>query len=250
MQSADLYNPDLKKRLDNEVHVWFAEPDEITDVDRLAYYQFILAPDERARHERFQFEKDRKHYLIAHALVRLALSSYAGVQLSDWRFSANAQGRPEIETPDSTRSLRFNLTHTNGLCACVVTLERDCGIDAEALSYRHNLKKIADRMFAAPELKEIGELAEGGMGEPFFRHWTLREAYCKALGVGLAGSTKDFYFKVVDENQPQVVFTHGSSKADQWQFALMRHTDSHLVAIAVHRPNQPDLKIVTQTLSA
>jgi len=250
MQIAPLYNPEHLKHLDNEVHVWFAEPDAITDADQLTYFQSILASDEKARHDRFHFEKDRKHYLVAHALVRLALSNYAGNNPADWKFSANAHGRPEIESPDTMRGLRFNLTHTNGLCACVVTLERDCGIDAEALANRHNLKKIADRMFAGPELEEISELAEGDRGERFFRHWTLREACCKALGVGLAGSTKDFYFNVMDEKRPRVIFTPGSGQADQWQFALVRITDSHLVAIAVHRPDRPDLKIVIRTIKA
>jgi 4'-phosphopantetheinyl transferase len=250
MQAAALVSRDLKAQLDDEVHVWFAEPDKIADEERLACFQSILAPDERARYGRFRSDRDGKHYLVAHALVRLALSSYAGTKPANWRFSANARGRPEIEAPDADRDLRFNLTHTDGLCACVVTRNRDCGIDAEALLHRHNLGKIADRMFPAAELQEIGDLAEGDAREPFYRHWTLREAYCKALGVGLAGSTKDFYFAVMDGNPPKVVFTHGSDESDQWQFSLMHLSDSHLVAIAVHRPNRPDLTVVTQTLNA
>ncbi|MGA7179122.1 MAG: 4'-phosphopantetheinyl transferase superfamily protein [Thiobacillaceae bacterium] len=243
-------NPDLLTLLDSEVHVWFAEPGTLTDADRLLYYQSLLAPEEKERNKRFQFAKDREQFLVTHALVRLALSRYARVHPSDWCFSANKHGRPEIEAPIAMRGLRFNITHTDGLCAVVVTLKRDCGIDAEQIACGRNLEKIANRMFAVPELEAMGELTSAGSGEKFFRFWTLREAYCKALGVGLAGSTKDFYFKLVDGKQPQIIFAHDPGKADQWQFALMRRTDSHLVAVAVHRPDRPDLKIVTQALEA
>jgi 4'-phosphopantetheinyl transferase len=235
-------------QLANHAYVWIARPDDAAIPGNGSNCLSILSVEERARFGQFQFEQDRLRYLVAHALVRRALSNCSGSDPADWRFSTNEQGRPEIEAPNSVPPLRFNLTHTTELCACVVTLDRDCGIDAEKLSQRGNLRKIANRMFAPAEVDAIGDFSDDRSLDRFFRHWTLREAYLKALGVGLARSTRDFYFDADDGSRPQLNFVQGPGVADHWQFALVRPTDSHLVAIAIHRPDASDLNIVVRAL--
>ena len=48
----------------------------------------LLEPDERSRAERFQFERDRNAFVLAHALLRRVLSRYERVQPDSWRFTA------------------------------------------------------------------------------------------------------------------------------------------------------------------
>jgi 4'-phosphopantetheinyl transferase len=158
-----------------------------------------LSTQEIERYERFNFDKDRHNYLVSHALLRHALSKYSAVITpSQWQFSSNAHGKPELQqsvTPDTDAPvIRFNLTHTDGLCACVVTLNKTCGIDAENIHRQNNLAAVARRMFADEELKMLHQSADEK--QQFFNFWTLREAYVKALGTGLAGSSKDYYFSL------------------------------------------------------
>lgn len=235
------------KRLATEAHVWLSAPDVATDPDKRAYCLSLLAPDERERFERFRFKKDRTLYLVAHALARRALSHYAAIDPTDWRFSTSAHGRPEIESPNIVPGLRFNLTHTTGLCGCLVTLNRDCGIDAEEISPRPDMKKIAERVFAPPELTAIGNIGDSRSRERFFCHWTLREAFCKALGMGLSGSSRDFYFEEVDGGLPRLRFIRDDKDSDRWQLALLRLTGSHLVAVAIYRAQAVDLDIIVRT---
>lgn len=237
------HKPDLLKRLESEAHVWLVKPVDVK-AENLSHCLSLLAPDEREKHARFHSDADRRNYLIAHALQRTALSGYADLHPSEWRFSVGSHGRPEIETPAITAGLRFNLTHTSGLCACLVTLEWDCGVDAEEISRGNDLGKIARRMFAAEERSAMGELIDSSAREQFFRYWTLREAYAKALGVGLGGLPRDFHFEAVNDDRPRVVFDEDGTQADRWQFALLRPTAAHVLAIALHRPGVPDLKIV------
>ncbi|MGB5426993.1 MAG: hypothetical protein WBN95_09395, partial [Gammaproteobacteria bacterium] len=63
-------NPQLLQRLQQEVHVWLARPDDVTDADKLQQYQSLLSAGERERYRRFHFDRDRHHYLVAHALLR------------------------------------------------------------------------------------------------------------------------------------------------------------------------------------
>jgi 4'-phosphopantetheinyl transferase len=222
------------KRLENEVHVWFSTPEAVTDPGQLADYMSILSPQEQERHQRFHFEKDRHSFLVSHALVRKVLSSYVDVDPAEWQFSAGRHGRPEIAGPAGVPALRFNLTHTAGLTGCLVTLDADCGIDAELITRRGSLQAIAEKMFADAELVTLNKLDGRAFLEQFFIFWTLREAYCKALGVGLGFSKKDYAFETGSDDRVRIRSDSQAGASDgDWQFTILRPGADHLVAVAV-----------------
>ena len=238
-------NPGLLQQLKQEVHVWLTRPEDVTDPDQLQEYHLLLSPDEQERYRRFHFNRDRHHYLVAHVLLRKALSAYVDVDPSAWQFSQNQHGRPEISGPVSAPPLRFNLTHTNGLVACVVTLELDCGIDVEQLSARGNPMAIAEKMFAASEQQDLMNLDGQKFLGRFFTYWTLREAYCKALGVGIAFSKKDYCFVEEGDERWGIRFAAVSNEeSNHWQFVLTRPTTEHVLALAVRTAGAPDKPIV------
>ena len=117
--------------LKNAVHVWYCFPDEISDSARLDSYRAILSAAEHDKYQRFHYEKDRHSYLVSHALVRKALSKYAEVLPEQWSFIVNQHGRPAIDPEIVCPPLKFNLSHTDGLSACVITLDAECGVDVE-----------------------------------------------------------------------------------------------------------------------
>ena len=235
----------LLQQLENEVHVWLSRPEDVTDPDQLQEYQSLLSPDEQGRYRRFHFDRDRHHYLVAHALLRRALSAYVDVDPSDWQFTRNQHGRPEISAPDNMPLLRFNLTHTNGLVACVVTLKLDCGIDVERLSARGNPMAIAEKMFAASEQLDLKGLDGQVFLDRFFTYWTLREAYSKALGVGIAYSKSDYCFVRQGGEHWGIRFDVPSTdESVHWQFELARPTTGHLLAVAVRSAGPPGKSVV------
>lgn len=245
MHTLHFDNPGLLQQLKQEVHVWMTRPEDVTGSNQLQAYQSLLSSDEQERYRRFHFDRDRHHYLVAHALLRKTLSAYVDVDPSAWRFSQNQHGRPEISSPDITPLLRFNLTHTNGLVACVVTLELDCGIDVERLSARGNLMGIADKMFAVSEQQDLMNLDGQAFLERFFTYWTLREAYCKALGVGIAWSKSNYGF--VEEGGERWGISFDALSNDEsahWQFVLNKPTTEHLLAVAVRTAELPDKPVI------
>jgi len=235
----------LLQRLENEVHVWLSKPEDVTGPDQLQEYNSLLSSDEQERYRRFHFDRDRHHYLVAHVLLRKVLSAYVDVDPAAWQFSKNQHGRPEISGPDMVPPLRFNLTHTNGLVACVVTLELDCGIDVEQLSARGNLMGIAEKMFAVSEQQDLMNLDGQKFLDRFFTYWTLREAYCKALGVGIAWSKSNYGFVEEGGGRWGVNFDMPSNdEGVHWQFVLNKPTTEHLLAVAVWIAGMPDKPII------
>ena len=95
-------------------------------------------------------------------------------------------GRPEIlDAPPGTPDLRFNISHTDGLIACAVTIGREVGVDVEHIG-RHLTHDVAGRFFAADEVTDLRGLPFEDQQRVFFDYWTLKEAYIKARGFGLA----------------------------------------------------------------
>ena len=242
---------ELLTDLENQIHVWFCYPDEITDKVILDEYLSILSNEERKKYQRFHFKKDSHSYLVSHALVRKVLSGYCNVQPEAWRFSFNPHGKPEILSSVECPNVKFNLSHTDGLSACVVSLNNDCGVDVENIHRKNKLHAVAERMFAEQETKTLLAYDESEVQKSFFDFWTLREAYVKAIGTGLGGSSKEFYFtidaaKVSDKSgditnvsaanirPANINFVDSKKKVDlAWQFFLLEPSSDHVAAIAV-----------------
>lgn len=224
----------LLTQLDSEAHVWFANPATAVGAGQLARCTSLLSPEEKDRHRRFKFEKDRHQFLVAHAMVRTVLSSYVDVHPSAWQFSYNPHGRPEISAPDINTPLRFNLSHTDGLVACLVTLDLDCGVDAENILRPGNPQGIAERMFAASERHALNQLQGQAFLERFFTYWTLREAYSKAIGLGLSSPMKHFGFEWVERDQFRIRFdAPPEPPLLDWQFTVLKPGPAHIAAIAI-----------------
>lgn len=232
---------ELLTDLENQIHVWFCCPDEITDQSKFDSYLSILSNEEREKYQRFHFDKDRHSYLISHVLVRKTLSRYCEVLPEKWQFTFNQHGKPEVSPKIQCPNLKFNLSHADGMSACVVTLGNDCGVDVENIQRKNKLDAVAKRMFAGKELEVILNSDGENKQKNFFNFWTLREAYVKALGTGLGGSSKEFYFSIDAVNvsdkklsKAKINFVD-SYKAEklEWQFALLEPSSSHVAAIAI-----------------
>lgn len=161
-----------------------------------------LGSDERERHARFRFERDRDIYLVAHVLLRRMLARVTGVPAAALTFSAGPHGRPEIAAPEPARVFRFNLSHTHGLVACGVCRDADIGVDVEYVERRVELMGVAKHVFSPVEVEGLAALSGSAQRERFFDLWTLKEAYIKAIGKGLSAPLRSITF---DPTQPDPV---------------------------------------------
>ncbi|HYO50388.1 MAG TPA: 4'-phosphopantetheinyl transferase superfamily protein [Chloroflexia bacterium] len=163
-----------------EVHVWRAELDlPGGQVNGLRRY---LAGDELEKAAKFYFEKDRARYTVAHGLLRLILSRYTHREPGGLDFCLTPYGKPAL----AGEPLRFNLSHSHGLALVAVTRHQEIGVDLEWIRDNLEVEQIACRFFSPREAAMLRELPAPLRNEAFFRCWTLKEAYIKALGKGLS----------------------------------------------------------------
>jgi 4'-phosphopantetheinyl transferase len=207
----------------------------VSDAALLRRYEAILSSDERERCSRLRLERARHEYLVAHALLRTSLSRYAGISPDEWRFERNRHGRPEIGGPPTAPALRFNLSHTDGLVVCAVARRGAVGIDVEDRFRPMRILQVARRFFAPPEVEALEALPEAEQRPAFFTFWTLKEAYVKAVGVGLSVGLNSFWFHLDDAGTPFISFADPAADRRRWSFSIFRPTERHVVALAAEQ---------------
>jgi len=237
----------------DRVDLWYVSGQGTDSSVLLGRYRAILAPDEIARQARFARERDRRLFLVSRVLARTTLSRYAPVAPEAWRFAAGPLGRPEIAGPPGLPHLRFNVTHTPGLVACVVALSHDVGVDAERLDRRIAHGDLARRVLSRDEIQMLERLPEPARRAAFLDLWTLREAYIKARGAGVLRVPADALgFKLEPGGEPAVFFGAGwPDDPVRWRFFLL-HPGRHSCAVAVRcpRPDSLELRARATTLPA
>ncbi len=233
--------------LDGQIHVWIAGESE-SDPEVLDACLAVLSADERRRHRRFLVEGARRQYLVGRWLVRTVLSRYAEVAPRDWVFSSVAHGRPEVASDHRATRLRFNLSHTTGLVACVVCLDFDCGVDVELLERDVSIRKLAERYFSAEEAAALEKTAGADLRRRFFTFWTLKEAYLKARGLGISVPLRHASFQVEGHRVSVRLEPELEDRAADWQFALFRPTEEHLLSVAVRRGPERRLPLVARRI--
>jgi 4'-phosphopantetheinyl transferase len=152
----------------------------------------ILPAVESERAARFVFERHRRQYVAAHALTRLMLTAATGgvAAPAAWTFEIGAHGKPQVS---GEAGLQFNLSHCEGAVVCAVSDSVEIGVDIECVDRRVPLE-LAGTHFAACEAAWLRSLPAAQRPIGFLRLWTLKEAYIKATGLGLAQRLDDFAF--------------------------------------------------------
>jgi 4'-phosphopantetheinyl transferase len=216
----------------SQVHIWFYAWDQLLTPSRMNALYPTLSRKEREQHGRFHFDKDRQIYLLAHVLLRRALSQYEDAPETCWEFAREKHGKPFIVSPVCA-PLSFNLTHTSGLVACAISRQQVVGVDAERMD-RSGFLEIAPTVLAPVELHTLSATPEAGQAEQFCTYWTLKEAYVKAHGSGLSTDLQDFAVHIDNGSGAAVEFLHGEHQdPEDWQLRLFRPTPSHILAVAL-----------------
>ena len=222
----------------NEVHLWLHEVDQ-DDPANDSTGEALLSPSELTRAARFRFERDRRLFRSAHTFLRQTLGSYLNRPPAELEFLEGSHGRPELVGAE----LRFNLTHTKGFAACVITSHADCGVDAEPVDRKSDIELVAKNVFTESERQAILDAPEPLRPKQFFQFWTLKEAYIKARGLGLSLPLREISFDVRGSS-PAVAF--GPRIEDdpaQWRFWSGMATAQHHYGVAVKCSDEMNLRI-------
>jgi len=213
-------------------HVPLAVPDTI--VNR---YWAYLSEDEKVRGDRFRFAKDRRRFAVARGVLRCLLSKQLGLTPNDIQFCYGEYGKPTLaRSSDSAEcNVHFNLSHSEELALCVLGGDRTVGVDIEYLKSIKRLDGMMERCLTAQEVAEVtqhskrSECSETAQLKAFLQRWTCKEAYLKAIGLGLTQSMQSVEVRL---NPPQFTAVPQAC-ALGWQLHVVEVPNNYVGALVV-----------------
>jgi 4'-phosphopantetheinyl transferase len=221
---------DLSKRL---VHVWTLPIGNSSNV--IARCEEVLTPHEKIRAAQFRLSRPRESYILTRAALRLLLGRYLCQDPASIRFQFSSNGKPALEP---INRLRFNVTHSGKMAALALTEGCDIGIDLEQLRPLPDLEQIANRYFCSAEAAEINSLPAANHERAFFNCWTRKEAFVKAIGVGLSRPLNSFRVTVKPDEPANLVFPDDET-SELWTLQDLQLGPDYAGAVAFNDRQRP-----------
>ena len=222
-----LQPPTLAKE---RVDVWRANLDLPTaEIERLKTW---LSSDEVARANRFRFDRHRERFIAARGILRQLLGNYLQINPGKVKFEYGDRGKPRLSRMLNS-SLEFNVSHSQNYALYGFIYNYPIGVDLEYLREMKDALKIAKRFFSLREYKAIAPLPARQQQKVFFKIWTAKEAYLKAIGTGLAGSIAHTEISLDDAESPYLRAVKGEIEAASWTLRLCVPANNYVAVVAV-----------------
>jgi 4'-phosphopantetheinyl transferase len=212
-----------------EVHVWRIALDQPESV--VAEFRDTLEAEELERAGRFHFEKHRRHFVVGRGGLRYVLSRYLNVRPEEFRFSYGAYGKPALVD----EGLRFNMSHSHGEALFALARDRELGVDVEYIRADFASEDIARRFFSRAEVAAFNGLKREEQVAAFFRCWTRKEAYIKAIGRGLS-EPLDAFDVTLAPGEAAALLRAERGDASRWAMFDIDAGDGYAAALAVEAP--------------
>ena len=204
-----------------------------------------LDGEERRRADRLARAEDRAGFAFAHALLRHALTHAAGLfyvagadgpggpgplEPGAWVFAVPPGGKPRLadRCPQGRAfgcpgGMDFSLSHARGAALAGVLDGGRIGVDLEDAGRRADMEAMAERFFAPEERAAIRRADRPEeLRLRFFKCWTLKEAYLKALGTGITRPLDSFAVGGLDGTPPRLLRDDapGVPPPRRWRFGV------------------------------
>jgi len=216
-----------------ELHIWRATLD-LPAVGIEALNQ-VLSLDEKIRAERFRFERDRRRFIAARGILRQILGSCLSVEPSAVRFCYGRNGKPRLADTYDNGKICFSLSHSQGIALYGFSRGRQVGVDIESIRDFTEMGEIARQFFSVNENEVFNGLPKSKKVDAFFKCWTRKEAFVKAIGDGLSYPLNMFDVSVDPGEPAELLRIRGDArKAARWSIQDVKTDPGLAAAFAVN----------------
>ncbi len=191
------------------------------DEQRQCLYQ-LLSDDEKQRAARFRFDKHRNRFITGRGTIRKILANKGRCLPQAIRFALNKYGKPAFQEPETARHIQFNASSSDTMGAIAISHNIPLGFDIEKIKPGSNrdYDLIVKNQFTNDEYDWYKKQKKHERIRVFFEFWTCKEAYLKALGIGLIGKLDGFSIDLQGQ-EPLVSYT-GLENSEQSKLSLFQ----------------------------
>ncbi|MGB3294995.1 MAG: 4'-phosphopantetheinyl transferase superfamily protein, partial [Phormidesmis sp.] len=219
--------------MNNRVVIWKISLE--VSKDTLERYCTCLSEDEKSRANRFRFEEDKRRFVVSRGVLRHLLGRQFSQPAQAVQFCYGKYGKPFVgqfgEAADKSQAdcdFHFNLSHSGELALCVLGYQR-VGVDIEKVKPIKRLEGMMARCLSDSELAEMKAEGTGDRSRSFLERWTCKEAYLKAIGLGLTQSMQAVEVQLV----PPRLIHIPVDQASDWHLYRLALPDDYVGALVV-----------------
>ena len=214
----------------NEVHVWTAW---LKSSSLAEEFPSILSKDENVRADRFYFQRDRDHFILARGFLRIILSHYVDLLPSQLQFSYGRYGKPFLAPSWNSENLHFNISHSGDLGMFAFARGIEIGVDVEQMRPEPVEDEVAERFFSKTEVTAFRSVPQREREIAFFNCWTRKEAYIKAKGAGLSIKLDEFSVSLIPGEPPVLLQTSFDPDPSRWKLHSLLPAPGYVGALAI-----------------
>lgn len=196
------------------INVYSYRYDSIDEPALLDQYHNLLSQAELQRWKDIRSADGKRCFLVSRSMLRTLLGTAIDCPPEEIIINAGAQGKPFVERP--TTRWQFNLSHSRGLIFLALAYDTAVGVDVEYCQRKTDCLELARHFFHPREIQQLEALPADEQRQHFFRLWTLKEAYIKAVGSGLSHGLDNFGFIIQQENSGLTMHPSPQSVINCW----------------------------------
>ncbi|WP_455810436.1 4'-phosphopantetheinyl transferase family protein [Clostridium butyricum] len=152
----------------------------------------LISSYRKRKMQKYRFIEDSYRCMIAELLVRYVLTNKLGYKNNELIFCISEYGKPYLKN-QSMKEIHFNFSHSGKYVVCAIDSEQ-CGVDIEYID-NYNTDMV-NNIFHIKEAIKLNQYNNVEKANKYFTFlWTMKEAYLKALGIGLSKSLSSFYIQ-------------------------------------------------------
>ena len=205
---------------DHEIHLWLVNLNQ--DAGREEQLREELSCEELQRAKRLQFDSARRRFVVRRSVLRHILASYLSVTPGTLQFSMGADGKPSIPKHFNCFDVKFNCSHSGDLALIAVACGCEVGVDLEQHRPFPEWLDLARRYFSKHESVQLLKVPSGARSAAFFDCWTRKEAFVKAVGLGLSFPLNAFTVSLAADQPAALLEVEGDpTAANHWSMVAL-----------------------------
>ncbi|MGF1566910.1 MAG: 4'-phosphopantetheinyl transferase family protein [Nodosilinea sp.] len=238
-------DPDHPSTLTPAVHIW-AIATAALDQPSLEDLAQGLAAQELAKLQALTHPLSRRNFLVSRGCLRYLLSHYSSQPRHSLGIDYGSHGKPELKPGDRDpgsdsnpwrTALQFNLSHSGNWLVIALSPGLPLGVDVEQVRPLSRLPQLCQRCLTPAEAQSVLSQPPAQADQRFLQYWTSKEAYTKALGLGLRFPLNQIEL-VIEPGPPvmvpvPVIIRSHPGNGSHWWVCQWQLAPNYLAALAV-----------------
>lgn len=189
-----------------EINIHYIHVSCLSTPEIIKHLTNLLNAYEKQKLNRFHRKVDRNTYLLSRVSLRKHILRYLGSPKQlDLKFKTNRYGKPYLDDEFIEKKLYFNISHSGGYVVCAFSRFNNLGIDVECVKSEIDIDNLASNYFAKEEVNRLIKIPTCQRLDRFYQYWTMKEAFIKAIGMGLSMPLDHFYIDILDREKAKVI---------------------------------------------